>query len=43
MRRFTPIQKIMGLTKLLYKKGDGLREFVVHVLKSQDYRLLSDQ
>jgi hypothetical protein len=43
MRRVTPIKNICGLTKLLYKKGNGPREFVVHVIKAHDYRLLSDQ
>jgi hypothetical protein len=31
MRRVTPIKSIAGMTKLLYKKGDGPREFVIHV------------
>jgi len=43
MRRVTPIKNICGLTKLLYKKGTGPREFVVHVIKAHDYRLLSEQ
>ena len=40
LRRVVPIKNLSGLTKLL-KGGNG--EFVIHVKKEHDYRLLSEQ
>jgi len=43
MRRVIPIKNICGLTKLLIKKGSAMMEFVVHVQKESDFRLLSER
>ena len=40
LRRVVPIKQLGGLTKLL---KTGSNEFVVHVKKEHDYRLLSEQ
>ena len=40
MRRVVPIKSLAGLTKL-HKTGS--QEFVIHVKKEHDYRLLSEQ
>lgn len=43
VRRVISIKTLAGLTKLLYKKGTGPNEFVIHVKKSHDYRMLSEE
>ena len=40
LRRVVPIEKLAGLTKLLKSNS---QEFVIHVKKDYDYRLLSEQ
>lgn len=39
LRRVVPIKNLNGLTKLL---KNGSHEFVIHVKKEHDYRLLSE-
>lgn len=43
MKRVTPIQAMLGLTKLLNTKGAAAHEFVVHVSRAPDYRLLCER
>jgi hypothetical protein len=43
LRRVIAIKNVAGLTKLLYKTKPGPKEFVIHVTKAHDYRLLSEE